>query len=499
MTRRINGLAGAAGNVTRRSPHSLASAGGRAVVTGSAHIGSGPTGSAGGSTDCEGHVRLSEVVSALSYALDITEGQPPGHAVRTCVIGMRLADVISLSDADRSALFYALLLKDLGCSSNAARLSRIFRADDLALKHAHKLTDWTKPADSARYTFAHARPGHGALTRAWHTVMLGVTEHGSAQEMTATRCERGADIASMLGLERTTAEAIRALDEHWDGAGLPYGRSGDRIPLLGRIAGLAQTVEVFASGFGTEAAYEVAHTRRGSWFDPALVDALDGFRSDHAFWSTLAATDQLDFVSDLEPPDRVLIADEDRLDHVAEAFGRVIDAKSPYTARHSEGVAAVAVAIGQTLGFPAGDLVALRRAALLHDIGKLSISNLILDKPGKLTDRELAEMREHTRHTAEILGRVRRFRGFAGLAAAHHERLDGSGYHLGLRAAELPKLHRVLAVADVCEALSAERPYRKALARDEVTAIMRAQVETGLCPLAFEALEELEKWPVGAG
>jgi len=117
VTRRINGLAGAAGNVTRRSPHSLASAGGRAVVTGSAHIGSGPTGSAGGSTDCEGHVRLSEVVSALSYALDITEGQPPGHAVRTCVIGMRLADVISLSDADRSALFYALLLKDLGCSS----------------------------------------------------------------------------------------------------------------------------------------------------------------------------------------------------------------------------------------------------------------------------------------------------------------------------------------------------------------------------------------------
>jgi putative nucleotidyltransferase with HDIG domain len=497
VTRRINGLANAAGNVTRRSPQSLASAVARGVAAGRAPVGSALAGSAVASTDDEGGVRLSEVVSALSYALDLTEGQPPGHAVRTCVIGMRLADIVGLSDADRSALFYALLLKDLGCSSNAARLSRIFRADDLALRRAHKLIDWTNPADSARYAFTHARPGHGSLARAWHTVMLGVTEHGSAQEMTATRCERGADIASMLGLERTTAEAIRALDEHWDGSGLPYSRSGDRIPLLGRIAGLAQTVEVFASGFRADSAYEVAHARRGSWFDPALVDALDGFRGDHTFWTTLAATEQLEFVSDLEPADRVLIADENRLDHVAEAFARVIDAKSPYTARHSEGVAAVAVAIGQTLGFPESDLVTLRRAALLHDIGKLGISNLILDKPGKLTEQEMVEMREHPRYTAEILGRVRRFRGFAGLAAAHHERLDGGGYHLGLRAAELPQLHRVLAVADVCEALSAERPYRQALARDEVAAIMRGQVGTGLCALAFEALEELRKWPVG--
>ncbi|HEY7637783.1 MAG TPA: HD domain-containing phosphohydrolase [Gemmatimonadales bacterium] len=437
------------------------------------------------------------MVSALSYALDITEGQPAGHAVRTCLIGMRLADVVGLSDADRSALFYALLLKDLGCSSNAARLSRIFRADDLALKRAHKLTHWTSPVDSARYAFTHARPGRGPLTRAWHAALVGMTEQGSAQEMTATRCERGADIASMLGLERTTAEAIRALDEHWDGAGLPYSRSGDRIPLLGRIAGLAQTVEVFAREFGTDAGYEVAHARKRTWFDPALVDALDAFHGEHTFWSTLAATDQLEFVSDLEPADRILIADENRLDQVAEAFARVIDAKSPYTARHSEGVAALAVAMGQTLGFGEADLITLRRAALLHDIGKLGVSNLVLDKPGKLTEQEMKQMREHPRYTAEILSRVGRFRGFAGLAAAHHERLDGSGYYLGLKASALPQLHRVLAIADVCEALSAERPYRKALDRDQVLAIMRGQVGTGLCALAFEALEELEQWPVG--
>ncbi len=444
-------------------------------------------------------VRLSEVVSALSYALDITEGQPAGHAVRTCIIGMRLADRLALSAAERSDLFYALLLKDLGCSSNAARLARIFQADDLALKRAHKVTDWTRGGDSARYAFEHALQGSaGPLRRAWHTVMIGFTEKGSGREMTETRCERGADIAGLLGLTPATQDAIRALDEHWDGAGLPYSRSGDAIPLLGRIAGLAQTVEVFATGFGVEAAFEVARARRGGWFDPALVDALLSLESDHAFWSTLLATDQLEHVADLEPRDRVLLASEARLDQVAEAFARVIDAKSPYTARHSAGVAAIAVAIGRGMGCGPDDLVTLRRAGLLHDIGKLGISNRILDKPGRLTDQEMAEMRKHPRYSLEILVRVRRFAAFAELAAAHHERLDGQGYHLGLGGAQLGPLARVLAVADVCEALSAERPYRKALPRDEVLAIMRKTVGTGLCPVAFETLAGLGEWPVNS-
>jgi putative nucleotidyltransferase with HDIG domain len=444
-------------------------------------------------------VRLSEVVSALSYALDITEGQPAGHAVRTCVIGMRLAEVLRLTGVERSDLFYALLLKDLGCSSNAARLSKIFQADDLALKRAHKLTNWSRAADSAGYAFRNSRPTDGALARAWHTVLIGFSEKGSGREMTETRCERGADIARLLGLDHATADAIRALDEHWNGAGMPYSRRGDQIPLLGRICGLSQTVEVFASAFGVDAAFEVARKRAGSWFDPALVGAFESLRSDQAFWSTLLATDQLEFVADLEPPDRVLFADESRLDQVAEAFARVIDAKSPYTALHSHGVAAIAVAIAVEMGASTRDLVTLRRAGLLHDIGKLGVSNQILDKPGRLTEPEMGAMRQHTRHTLEILTRVRRFAEFAELAAAHHERLDGSGYHQGLTGRELSPLARILAVADVCEALSAERPYRKALPRDAVLEIMRKQAGTAICPVSFEVLEGMPVWPVNLG
>jgi len=444
----------------------------------------------------EGTVRLSEVVSALSHALDITEGQPPGHAVRTCIIGMRLAGALHLDPTERSALFYALLLKDLGCSSNAARLARIFRSDDLTLKRAHKITDWSRATDSARYAFYMSREGGGPLARAAHTLRIGLVERGSGREMTETRCERGADIAGKLGLAPATQEAIRSLDEHWDGAGAPYSRRGDQIPLLGRIAGLAQTVEVFASGFDVATAYQVARSRRGSWFDPGLVEVLESFEHDFAFWTTLLATDQLEHVSDLEPEDRILEADEGRLDQVAEAFARVIDAKSPYTALHSSGVAALAVAIGEGMWCSEGELVVLRRAALLHDIGKLGVSNLILDKPARLTGAETAEMRKHTGYTHEILARVSRFRAFAGLAAAHHERLDGSGYHQGLYANELPPLYRILAVADVAEALSAARPYRKALGREEVLRIMQREVGLGLCPIAFEVLEGLEVWPV---
>jgi putative nucleotidyltransferase with HDIG domain len=433
-------------------------------------------------------VRLSEVVSALSYALDITEGQSAGHAVRTCIIGMKLGEVLHLTLDERSSLFYALLLKDLGCSSNAARLARIFEADDLLLKRAHKLTDWSRGLDSALYAFRYARADCGILSRTVRALQVAFTERGSGREMTRTRCERGADIAAQLGLDPATREAIRNLDEHWDGGGMPYGRSGHEIPLLARIAGLAQTVEVFSRAVGVDAAYAVARKRSGTWFDPGLVAALHAFEGDGTFWGPLRAADQLDFVADLEPRDRVLIADEARLDDVAEAFAQVIDAKSPYTARHSAGVAAIAVSIGQAMGLGARDLVTLRRAGLLHDIGKLGVSSRILDKPGRLTPPEMAQMRRHTGHTLEILRRVRRFQAFADLAAAHHERLDGTGYHLGLRGAQLPPLARILAVADVAEALSAERPYRPALPWDEVLRIMRGQVGAGLCPVVFEAL-----------
>ena len=443
----------------------------------------------------EGSVRLSEVVGALSHALDLTEGQPLGHAVRTTMIGMRIAEYIDLSDDERSALFYALLLKDLGCSSNAARLSSLFGADDRELKRAYKLTDWSTLSDTAKYAMQHALPGRSKLARAWHALMLGVRAGDATRELIATRCERGADIAGMLGLPRATSEAIRALDEHWDGDGMPLGLKGDAIPLLGQIAGLSQTVEVFAAAYDVRTAYEMAHARSGRWFDPELVDCLDAFRDDHQFWSGLRSANTLEALQLLEPADRIIHLDNERLDTVAEAFARVIDAKSPYTARHSHNVAFVAVRTGQDLNFSERELRTLRRAALLHDIGKLGVSNSILDKPDMLEPEEMLIMRQHTQATYDILSRVKRFRRFAATAAAHHERLDGTGYHLGLGGDELGPLARVIAVADVCAAISADRPYRDGIPLDEASRVLRGLVRGR--HLEAEATEALLSWFTG--
>jgi HD-GYP domain-containing protein (c-di-GMP phosphodiesterase class II) len=212
-------------------------------------------------------------------------------------------------------------------------------------------------------------------------------------------------------------------------------------------------------------------------------------RADGAFWAGLAAGDASARAAALEPADRVLTADDERLDRIAQAFARVIDAKSPYTFRHSEGVALYADAVGRVLGFGADALRDLRRAALLHDVGKLGVSNRILDKPGKLTEEEFASVRRHPEHTYRILARVARFRALAETAASHHERMDGRGYHRGIAAGTLPAAARILAVADVCDALSAERPYRAALPRERVLEIMRADAGTGLCPECLGGLE----------
>ncbi|MDX6504313.1 MAG: hypothetical protein QOE29_1438 [Gaiellaceae bacterium] len=430
-------------------------------------------------------LRLSEVLGALSYALDITEGQPLGHSVRTCLIGMRLAEELGLPDEERSALFYALLLKDLGCSSNAAKVTALFGTDDIAAKRALKVVDWSRYASAGAYAFRNV--GRDA----WLTNVLRVARAGpdGARELTQIRCDRGAEIAYMLELPDGAAEAIRCLDEHWDGGGNPAGIRGEAIPLLARILGLAQTVDVFFTAQGLPAALKMARRRSGRWFDPGLVQILLQLRDDAPFWAAVSGSQTDEQVSLAEPHDQVLVADDDRLDRIAEGFARVIDAKSPYTFRHSSRVAEIAVSIGAELGFDALELRDLRRAALLHDIGKLGVSNTILDKPGKLTDEEFGRIKRHPAYTERILGRIGEFAELNAVAAAHHEKLDGSGYHRGLGRDDLSLPARALAVADIYEAMTAHRPYRDAMTAEQALGLIGRDVPHALCAESFAALE----------
>ena len=303
------------------------------------------------------------------------------------------------------------------------------------------------------------------------------------------RCDRGAKIAADLEFPPHTADAIRSLDEHWDGNGHPQGLKGEKIPLLARILSISQTAEVFITRHGLNTAMEMATHRSGTWFDPRLVEIFLSLKSDSAFWELFDTHDPANIVSEFEPRDRPLLADEARLDRIAEGFSHVIDAKSPWTYRHSEGVARISAGMAEVMGYSPLQVRHIRRAALVHDVGKLGISNLILDKLGKLTPEEMTEMKRHTLYTYQILARVEGFWDLAELAAAHHEQLDGNGYHRGLDASRLSTPARILAVADVFEALTAKRPYRQDLSEEEVSTIMTRKLGTALCPEAYDALQ----------
>jgi putative nucleotidyltransferase with HDIG domain len=430
-------------------------------------------------------IALSRVIAGLSYALDLTEGEPPGHAVRTCVIGMRLADVLELDAQTRSDLYYALLMKDAGCSANSARMAALF-ADDHAAKRSSKRADWARRLPALAWSWRAVAPG-GSMSARVRGLRAIKAEGKVTQALMQARCDRGAEIAYLIGLEAQTAEAIRALDEHWDGGGQPRGLRGEEIPLLGRIACLAQTVEIFHADGGPASALAVAERRSGRWFDPALVAALRSLRDDRDFWAAVSDGD----ASGWEPAGRQLVADDERLDGIAQAFAGIVDAKSPWTYRHSDRACVIVMSLATALGCDFDTSSELRRAALLHDIGKLSISNRILDKPGGLTDAERAKVREHPLVSARILERVPGFEPLAALAVAHHERLDGRGYPHRLGAPELTQPMRMLAIADVYEALTSWRPYRPAMSSLEALALMRTDVPERLDGEVFAALERL--------
>ena len=443
-----------------------------------------------GPSDTHHTVTLAELVGAFSYALDITEGQPAGHCLRACWIGSHIGRALGLSPQDRDDLYYTLLLKDLGCSSNAARICELYQADDLAFKQGYK-TVGTGLAATIHFIAsrtATAAPLHRRAAAIGHILKNG---DEIAQDLIVSRCTRGADIARSLHFSAAVSDGIYHLDEHWDGSGRPDHLSGDAIPLASRIALLAQVADVFHTHAGRHAAIDEVRRRSGSWFDPALVAAFEAVASDDKFWTGLNSSMLDTHLLRLAPRENMRAVDEDYLDDIAAAFGQVIDAKSHFTAGHSGRVADLAGQIGTAMGVLPARRRWLHRAALLHDIGKLGVSNSILDKPGPLDDREWVKMRDHAVHTQAILGRVGVLADMAPIAAAHHERLDGTGYPLGLKDQQIRRETRIITVCDFYDALSSDRPYRAAMTRAETLAIIEAEVGKAIDPDCYEALRSV--------
>jgi HD-GYP domain-containing protein (c-di-GMP phosphodiesterase class II) len=434
-------------------------------------------------------MRLAELLGALSHALDMVEGQPAGHCVRCCWIGTHIGREIGLDEAQIGELYYTLLLKDLGCSSNAARICQLFLTDDLTFKHDAKTIDGSLP-QALRFVLSHTGLKTGLAERFRTLVNVFLASGAISRELIDTRCHRGAEIARKMRFSETVAQGIQNLDEHWDGSGMPLGSRGGAIPIYARIALMAQVVDVFHISNGIAAAKLEIRQRAGTWFDPDLAAAFERVAASPAFWQTLGSDGLQQAIFALEPAQSNSVVDEDYLDDIAAAFAQVVDSKSPFTSGHSERVTLFSDLIAEQMAFSPEQRRWLKRAALLHDIGKLGVSNSILDKAGKLDAAEWAAMKMHAAFTETILSRMTAFSDLARVAGAHHERLDGKGYPRGLKGDEIALETRIITTADIFDALTAERPYRAAMPVTKALGLMSDMVGTQIDARCFAALKQ---------
>lgn len=420
-------------------------------------------------------MRLAELLAVLSLAADLGMGQPMEHALRQCVIALRLAQRLGLDDAERAVVYYASLIAWVGCHVDAYEQAKWF-GDEAALKADFRRTDFRSGPAEAMFVLRHLGAGQGALDRARLAVAFPGEGSRAAGSMLRNHWMAADSLAAALQLDAQVRNAVEQTFERWDGRGVPHGLRGEQILLASRLVTLADVVEVYHRAGGTAAAVAVARERRGTQFDPAVVD-LFGAEAP-ALLDGLDGTSTWHVVADGEPALAEPLT-EAGLDAALEAVADFTDVKSPYTVGHSRGVADLAGRAGEVLGLGPAASTRLRRAGLVHDLGRLGVPNTVWDKPGPLTPPDVERVRLHPYLTERMLSHSPGLAPLAALAVLHHERLDGSGYPRGLAGAALGTEGRVLAAADFYRSRLEPRPHRPAAPPAEAAVQARAEVTAG--------------------
>jgi HD-GYP domain-containing protein (c-di-GMP phosphodiesterase class II)/DNA-binding CsgD family transcriptional regulator len=420
-----------------------------------------------------GGVRRAELLAALSLAIDLGLGQPLEHMLRSCVIGMQIADLVGADATERETAYYGGLLSWIGCHADSQELAEMF-GDDIEFRAATYAVDW-RGAPFASLLVRHA--GSGRQLPA-HTARLGsFMLHARSQltQLISSHCRSAGSLAARLGLPDDVSRGLTYTFERWDGGGLPTGVAGVEIPLGMRIVHLSDVVEVHLRTGGVEGAIAVARQRSGTQFDPALVAVF----CEHAtqFLPTVAEDVWRQAIQLAPDSDRVLADAE--LDTLLQAMGDFVDLKSPWTIGHSRAVSELAGRAGEILGLEVMGVRALRQAGHVQDLGRMGVPNRVLSKAGPLSETEQERVRLHPYLTERILARVAALRGIAPLAAAHHERLDGSGYPRGASGAELGLPERILAAAEGYQTLCEPYPGQPAIGHQGVAEVMRRSVRDG--------------------
>jgi HD-GYP domain-containing protein (c-di-GMP phosphodiesterase class II) len=415
-------------------------------------------------------VCVAELVAALSLGTDLGLGQPMEHVLRMCVLALGLAERLGLDESERSVVYYVALLAWVGCCADSFEQARWF-GDDIAARADFYPTDLVG-VNKARFVMRHVGAGDAPARRARTALEFLLSGRDAIESMRGTHCVIAGDLAGRLGVGEAVREALGEVFERWDGRGDPGLLAGSAISRPVRLVQLADVVEVFHREGGTDAAVAVARERSGAQFDPGVVECFCGGASE--LLARLAATTSWDAVIEAQPGLRQNLSHEE-FDGALEAIADFADLKSPYTMGHSRGVADLAAEAGRIGGLAEDELGALRRAGLVHDLGRLGVSNAIWDKQGQLTEVERERVRLHPYLTERMLSVCPVLAPLGALAAQHHERLDGSGYPRGLKARMLSPSGRILAAADVYRAMLEPRPHRDAGSAAEAAGELRAE------------------------
>ena len=422
----------------------------------------------------QGQVRLAELVAALSLGVDLGFGQPMEHVLRQCLIALRLAERIGLDEDERAVVYYTALLVNVGCHADAYEQAKWF-GDDIALKSG-KYDHEFRSARAAMAAMRLIGSGNPPLHRFRVAVEFAVSGHRELDGMIESHTALARLLAEQLGLSAGVRDALGAAYETWDGRGWPGELEGAEIPVAARVAGLAEFVEVAHRMGGVGAAEALARGRSGTQFDPDLAGYVcaDG----ELLFSDLDSVGTWDAVIAAEPALGVVLVGE-QIDAALLAVANFVDLKSPYTLGHAAAVSELAADAAERAGLAPAEVSTLRRAGLVHDLGRLGVSNAIWDKEGPLGAGEWERIRLHPYLTERMLHSSPTLAPLGAIAVQHRERLDGSGYPRGLSGAAISRPARVLGAADAYQAMREPRPYRPARPPEEAADELRAEVKAG--------------------
>jgi HD-GYP domain-containing protein (c-di-GMP phosphodiesterase class II) len=397
------------------------------------------------------------------------------HVLRQTLIALRLAARAGLDEQARADVYYTALLVTVGCHADAYEQARWF-GDDIELKATKYGPHDPRSVRAVIENMRRIGSGNPPLHRLRVGLAFALSGHREIEAMIMTHSGLARGLAEQLGLPQSVRDAVASSYERWDGRGWPGELSGEAIPLASRVAQVAEYTEVAQRVGGTQAAIALARDRAGKQFDPRL-SALVGSDADSIF-EGLDEAGHWQSVIDAEPALAIVVSG-DRFDQVLRAVANFIDLKSPYTLGHAAAVAELAAQAANSLGLPADDVRTVRRAGLVHDFGRLGVSNAIWDKRGTLGAGERERIRMFPYLTERMLRFSDALAPLGAIAVQHRERLDGSGYPRGLAGAAISRPARILGAADAYQAMREPRPYRAPLSADDAARTLRAEVTGG--------------------